>query len=244
MTKLTKKRYVERYYDTPLGKALGWLAHEECFWRCEIDADKWLLFVPVINVLGICLTCWLREIIIKIFQAHYDSRYQKAYNNGADKGNQMYYTAMGWIDTTKKTLTNNINSVKATLDDAIEQANSKIKTLDKYIADFNNKMSAFNYKINDATTKVNNMLSELDRFKNDAKAKFDNFTYNISQFDSKLRSYEQTAKTNFDNFNNTLSAFNSKLKQLESRVRELEVKANIPPSEPSLIERWKRALGL
>jgi len=140
-----------RSYDTVLGKIMGFLSHAQFYLDCEGQAEKVDAFIPSIFPLT-----YLENALIGLWQAHYEANYQKAYNQGADKGNELDSKIFGWIDETRSQIESKFSSL---LSEAKEKLQDQISELQNLTDVFRGQLK----ELERAKILHKNLIDELDR---------------------------------------------------------------------------------
>jgi prefoldin subunit 5 len=213
-----------RSYDTPIGKVMGYLANilEWLRWEnyaAQIDAifpDWW----PMGSVQG---------FLIDICKACYNALYQKAYDNGADKGNEINSQIMGWVDDAKRRAESLVNDAKAYVENNLiapirNQINNQITPA---LNDARAQISKFKSDIDNMANRINQFQTSLNSMDGTIK----NFDMKLQSFNAKLSDLTRQAdnlNAQISQINKTISDFKTQIKNLDERVKRLEQKAGQP----------------
>ena len=195
---VSKRSPSRRTYDTPLGQIMGYLQHEIVYWQWEIEAAKWLAYIPTWFPLNV-----LHDAINGIFQAAYDTIYQRAYNEGAKKGNEMNSEILGWVDKARTDLTSKVNSVKSELDRTLSSVKTDVAAAKRKVSDLNASLNEVAVDLSGLKTTISSLNSSVVN----VRGRVSSLDTEVSQMLSKVRSH-------------TLSIDNLKLrmKRLEDKL--------------------------
>jgi len=230
MPYITKKTPTPRTYDTPIGKMMGHLAEILEWLRWESYATQIDAIFPDWWPLGS-----VQSFLIDICKACYNALYQKAYDNGADKGNEINNQVMGWVDDAKRKAESMVNDAKNYIEtNLIAPIRNQI----------NNQISP---ALKDAQARINTLKTNVDNFAsrlNTFQTKLNSMDDTLKTFDSKLQSYAtrlSSLNKELDNFKaqltqiqKTLSDYKALIDNLDRRVKALEQQQGLPLIFPKI----------
>lgn len=226
MVYITKRYPSPRTYDTSIGKVMGYLAELDFYLEHEQTCLKIASLFSPINFFPLY---YLKDWLINLHRRIYEDNYQKVYDQGADRGNEINRQILGWLDDLKGDAYKKIDDAKRYLYDLINTVNSKLKILNKDVinfeADINKLIADFNAKVNDAIKKVNSVIDTMNRLSEQARAKFD-------EFEKSLTDQYNVFKTRFEKHDSYIS-------DLYERVKDLEAKVGLPPKEYKEKSIWE-----
>ena len=204
MPYITKQTPTARTTDTAIGKVMGYLSELLEYLKWEgyagsIDAifPDWF---PLGNV---------QSLLIDVCRAVYNGNFQKAYNSGADKGNEVNSQIMAWL-----------NDLKA-------QAFAKVAEAQTYIQNtlINPIKNQIDTYINPKLKEALNNLSTVNTNISNAYKNLNDMATRINTFDSTLKNYGSNLETYRQKLNQLVEAgnnLNAKLSQVETFVNEID----------------------
>lgn len=261
MVYITKKTPIARSGDTALGKVLGYLA----------EALEYLRWENYASVIDFVFPDWfpvniVQGALIDVCKRVYNDIYQQAYNNGADRGNDLNKQVLGWVEEAKKKAladldnakkyieTNLINPIKTKIDKEImplvNDAQAKVKAFATDIKTMQDKLAKeIDPAIKNAQASLKTFQDELTKFKTDMTA----LTNTLSSLDNKvskeldpkIKSLDDTLKTygtKINDMNKSLSDFDTKLRGFDTKVSDLTGK--IGAFDTKLAELNTKATGI
>lgn len=203
--------------ETTLGKIMGYLQEYSEYVRWELLAE---------TIDGIFPDSFpfdqVQNLLISVCSTLYSLVYQRAYNGGADKGNEINKEIFGYLD-----------DLKAKMQEAI-QAYAKL-LYDKYIVPLQNKItSEIEPKLKDAVTQLSNMVTQIDGFKTNIST----MNNTITSFDSSIKSFQGRLEM----FNSTLSSLQSKASTIDGMIKDLQSKYARVDERLKALEKEKSGL--
>jgi len=103
----------------------------------------------------------IEDALVGIVQWAYDNVYQSAYNYGADKGNQINNTVLGWVEDAKKELENLISTTKTRIQtELIDPLNAQVQRLKNDLNLAEGKLADLDNTLIDFKSRANGLLRD------------------------------------------------------------------------------------